>query len=237
MAVVSLLGTSGYAGPARTIVMDCWNQQALIPISRDQAQSYLPEEFAPGVGAAGQSAVPWLYVETIQCGDEQAPELELGVISLAVEPPPESAAPEGGDRYILDVVGSGARVRALEKLLCLHGLDAGEIDTVHDPDKDYGGVSRGSSDVSGTKLDLTFDVTTNGTETAQGYPMRWHFQSTDGFDYFDAFQQESYISVGGGHVEFHRAYRDLPPVASAVAFYDHAAGIIFSPSPACKAQR
>ena len=237
LALLVVAVPSTHARPARAIVMDCWNQQALVPISRVQAQSYLPEGFAPSVGALGQSAVPYLYVETIQCGQEQAPELELGVISLAVEPPSESAAPEAADLYILDVVGSGARVGALQKLLCLDVLEAGEIDTVQDPDKDLGGVSTGTSDVSGNELDLTFNVVTNGTETAGGAPMRWHFQTEDGFDYFDSYQQESYISLGGGRVQFHQPYRDLPPVVSAIAFYDEIAGIIFAPSAACKAQR
>jgi hypothetical protein len=237
IATASLVPTpSGQAVPARPrFVSDCIDQTTLIPMTRQQAQTYLPEGFSPVGGVVGQGQQVYFEFMSLRCGDLNLPTLELVVAFVGVEAPERYSNDDTPERFIIDMVGEGSSLPGMSRALCMENVAVhGEVSSTHTMNRTEFGSARGSSTVESPVLFANFNLAASGTDSTAGGAVRWLYERDGKIDYFDSAYSVNFTSIGSSTVRFLDTYLDFPPVAQGFGFYDAYDQMMFVPPPGCR---
>jgi hypothetical protein len=237
IAAASLVpATAGDARPRTTHFKDCIVQKVLLPITREQAQSYLPEGFSPVAGVLGQPETTNLEFVTFTCGDSDSPELDLVLAMLLVEAPARYGSQGMSEQFILDMVGAGPRLKELTKAVCIEDfVQKGEIATdialeILEGDTGFG---LGTTTVESPVLSGTFDSYVGGQLDPASSSVRSFYERGGKIRYFDSAHSLTFLGLGVGDAVLTSGYRDLTPVAEGAAIFQARDHQMFVTPPGC----
>jgi hypothetical protein len=217
---------------------DCVSQKVLVPVTRGQAQGYLPKGFSPTVGAAGQSEQVYFEFVSLMCGDQNLPVLSLVAALITVKAPARYSSEETLEQYVIDIAGAGTGLRPLATAMCVSDVVVdGQITSSHRIDRAEVGTARGNTTVESPALVATFDVAASGTDYADGSAVRWLYERDGKISYFDSAYSINFLGVGSSVIRFSQPYLDFPPVVPAGAIYDAHDQMMFVPPSDCRSTR
>ena len=226
-------GVSADAMPAgKDYRTRCQTLSATVPVTREQAQSYLPPGFRSMQGSADQEEVPYVYISSFVCGEDLAsPSLTMAAAGLLAQPPKRYQMGDSGANFVLAATIGGPEAQRFETSYCLEDLfvDGGEIaQAEHAKSVD---VLAGQSTVASEVLSLTMETGTVTIMAGEPSTTRWFYEGDNGVEFFDWWEIRDYVRLGSGTVRFDQPFLDLPLAAAGPALAEE--GQLVIPARKC----
>lgn len=240
VAAATLAPAAGHARSTRpkpVFTNDCSSHELLVPMTRQQAQSYLPKGFTPTTGAADLEEQVYLSFATLQCHGPVGQELRLVVSFMHVNAPKRYAHPDTDEIFIFAVTGEGAGLDRFARALCAEDvIGEGDMRVTSSIARSDAGVGRGSTEVASEVLSASMNVATGGAPINRAGARRWIYPRGDGYGFFDEAHSLNFISLGAGNIVFTEPFLDLPPALAGGGIIDVYEQMMFTPPPTCRAR-
>lgn len=228
------------AGSAKSsrdlLVTECAQQQAMVPIPRDQAKSMLPPGYEPSDAPAGtDDALINFWVTSVICGNEDAPSLRMYLTHVGVVPPKKLAREGAAHEYIVDAGASGPLMKKVRDHLCVGNLFEGtEIEGAYATTDFPAGITYGETSIESRSLSASITMSGGGAGFSNGSEdRRWLYGSGKRIKAFDVLSGVKFFNIGEATVVFGEAYRGLPQATGSFGVFIRS-DYIFEKPKGCK---
>ena len=228
---------AGAAKPSRDLLVPgCSQQQAMIPIPRDQAKSMLPPGYEPSDAPAdADDAVINFWVTSLVCGNEDAPSLTMYLTHVGVVPPKKLEREGASHEYIVDAGVSGPLAKKVRDHICVGNLFEGaEIHGAYATTDFPAGITYGETSIESRSLSASITMNGGGAGFSNGSEdRRWLYGSGKKVKAFDVLSGVKFFNIGEATVVFTEAYKSLPQATGSFGVFIRA-DYIFEKPKGCK---